>query len=84
MSGGVTQPVFSYQDAIREYVDVESSVDADHDGKKDLIRVDIIRPKESGPDFKVPVIMDESPYYDNLGRGNEGERKTYDAASTTR
>ncbi|MGI5226446.1 Xaa-Pro dipeptidyl-peptidase [Actinoallomurus sp. CA-142502] len=80
VSDGVTQPVFSYADAIREYVRVESPVDADHDGKKDLIRVDIIRPKESGPDFKVPVIMDESPYYDNLGRGNEGERKTYDAA----
>jgi X-Pro dipeptidyl-peptidase len=80
VSGGVTQPVFSYQDAIREYVRVESSVDADHDGKKDLIRVDIIRPKESGAGFKVPVIMDESPYYDNLGRGNESERKTYDAA----
>jgi X-Pro dipeptidyl-peptidase len=80
VSGGVTQPVFSYQDAIREYVRVQSSVDADRDGKKDLIRVDIIRPKESGAGFKVPVIMDESPYYDNLGRGNEGERKTYDAA----
>ncbi|MDN3356875.1 Xaa-Pro dipeptidyl-peptidase [Actinomadura sp. DC4] len=80
VSGGVTQPVFSYADAIREYVRVESSVDADNDGKKDLIRVDIIRPKESGTGFKVPVIMDESPYYDNLGRGNESERKTYDAA----
>ncbi|MCF3961926.1 Xaa-Pro dipeptidyl-peptidase [Streptomyces fuscigenes] len=74
-----TQPVFSYQDAVREYVDVQSSVDSDGDGKKDLIRVDIVRPKESGPRFKVPVIMDESPYYDNLGRGNESERKTYDA-----
>ena len=79
VSDGVTQPVFSYQDAVREYVRVESPVDADHDGKKDLIRVDIIRPKESGPGFKVPVIMDESPYYDNLGRGNESERKRYDA-----
>jgi predicted acyl esterase len=79
VSGGVTQPQFSYADAIREYVRVQSPVDADHDGKKDLIRVDIIRPKESGAGFKVPVIMDESPYYDNLGRGNEGERKTYDA-----
>ncbi|WP_078849499.1 Xaa-Pro dipeptidyl-peptidase [Streptomyces sp. NRRL F-5126] len=74
-----TQPVFSYQDAIREHVNVQSSVDSDHDGKKDLIRVDIIRPKESGPRFRVPVIMDESPYYDNLGRGNESEHKTYDA-----
>src|SRR5215470_7053475 len=73
-----TQPVFSYQDAIREYVNVQSSVDSDGDGKKDLIRVDIIRPKESDEGLKVPVIMDESPYYDNLGRGNESERKTYD------
>jgi X-Pro dipeptidyl-peptidase len=80
VSGGATQPTFSYPDAIREYVRVQSSVDSDHDGKKDLIRVDIIRPKESGPGFKVPVIMDESPYYDNLGRGNESERKTYDAS----
>jgi X-Pro dipeptidyl-peptidase len=80
VSGGVTQPVFSYQDAIREYVRVQSSVDSDHDGKKDLIRVDIIRPKESDAGLKVPVIMDESPYYDNLGRGNESERKTYDSA----
>ena len=37
--------------------------------------MDIIRPKESGAGLKVPVIMDESPYYDNVGRGNEGERK---------
>jgi predicted acyl esterase len=74
-----TQPVFSYEDAIREYVNVQSSVDSDGDGKKDLIRVDIIRPKESDEGLKVPVIMDESPYYDNLGRGNESERKTYDA-----
>jgi X-Pro dipeptidyl-peptidase len=79
VAGGVTQPVFSYPDAIREYVRVRSTVDSDHDGKKDLIRVDIIRPKQSGPSFKVPVITDESPYYDNLGRGNESERKTYDA-----
>jgi X-Pro dipeptidyl-peptidase len=79
VSGGRSQPVFSYADATREYVRVQSPVDADHDGKKDLIRVDIIRPKESGPKMRVPVIMDESPYYDNLGRGNESERKTYDA-----
>ena len=72
VSGGVTQPVFSYADAIREYVRVESSVDSDDDGKKDLIRVDIVRPKESGPGFKVPVIMDESPYYDKLRPGERG------------
>lgn len=78
VQNGRTQPVFSYADAIREYVYVESSVDSDSDGKLDRVRVDIIRPKESGPGLKVPVIMDESPYYDNSGRGNEGERKVYD------
>ncbi|MBT2211380.1 Xaa-Pro dipeptidyl-peptidase [Actinomadura sp. NEAU-AAG7] len=79
VEGGVTQPVFSYKDAIREHVYVESSVDSDRDGKLDRVNVDIIRPKETESGLKVPVIMDESPYYDNLGRGNESERKTYDA-----
>ncbi|HEU5156522.1 MAG TPA: Xaa-Pro dipeptidyl-peptidase [Streptosporangiaceae bacterium] len=80
VANGVTQPVFSYADAIREHVFVESSVDSDGDGRRDRVNVDIIRPKETRQGLKVPVIMDESPYYDNLGRGNESERKTYDAA----
>ncbi|WP_433336381.1 Xaa-Pro dipeptidyl-peptidase [Spirillospora sp. CA-294931] len=77
---GVTQPVFSYKDAIREHVYVETSLDSDRDGKRDRVNVDIIRPKESGNGLKVPVVMDASPYYDNVGRGNEAEKKTYDAA----
>lgn len=79
VKGGVTQPVFSYKDAIREHVYVESSVDSDRDGELDRVNVDIIRPKETENGLKVPVIMDESPYYDNAGRGNESELKTYDA-----
>ncbi|MFI6505744.1 CocE/NonD family hydrolase, partial [Nonomuraea typhae] len=78
VSGGVTQPVFSYEDAIREHVRVEAPVDSDGDGRKDLIRVDIIRPKESDSGLKVPVIMQESPYYD-IGVGYEKEKKKYDA-----
>ncbi|MFI9589984.1 Xaa-Pro dipeptidyl-peptidase [Nonomuraea sp. NPDC052265] len=80
VENGRTQPVFSYADAVREHVYVESTVDSDLDGALDRVRVDIIRPKESGPGLKVPVIIDESPYYDNSGRGNEGERKEYDAS----
>ncbi|MBF8187455.1 Xaa-Pro dipeptidyl-peptidase [Nonomuraea sp. K274] len=80
VENGRTQPVFSYADAIREHVYVESTVDSDLDGNLDKVRVDIIRPKESGPGLKVPVVIDESPYYDNSGRGNESERKVYDAA----
>ncbi|MFB4314637.1 Xaa-Pro dipeptidyl-peptidase [Actinomadura sp. 21ATH] len=76
---GLTQPAFSYKDAIREHVYVESPVDSDRDGRRDRVRADIVRPKESDRGLKVPVIMDASPYYDNSGRGNEAERKTYDA-----
>ncbi|XVQ08805.1 Xaa-Pro dipeptidyl-peptidase [Spirillospora sp. CA-255316] len=80
VKGGVTQPVFSYQDAIREHVYVESPIDSDRDGRKDRVNVDIVRPRESDRGLRVPVIMDASPYYDNSGRGNEAERKVYDAA----
>ncbi|MFI6536602.1 CocE/NonD family hydrolase [Nonomuraea sp. NPDC050547] len=76
---GLTQPTYSYEDAIREHVRVESTVDSDGDGKKDLVRVDIIRPKESASGLKVPVIMQESPYYDEPGVGFEIEKKKYDA-----
>ncbi|NUT41747.1 MAG: Xaa-Pro dipeptidyl-peptidase [Thermoactinospora sp.] len=76
ISGGRTQPVHSYTDAIREHVYVESTVDSDADGRLDRVRVDIIRPRT---DARVPVIIDESPYYDNSGRGPERERKAYDA-----
>ncbi|MGC7103026.1 CocE/NonD family hydrolase [Amycolatopsis lurida] len=79
VAGGLTQPVFSYQDAIREHVRVQSPVDSDGDGGKDLVRVDIIRPKETNSGLKVPVIMHESPYYDVPGVGFELDHKTYDA-----
>lgn len=44
-----------YADAIREFVYVESSVDSDADGVLDRVRVDIIRPKQSGPRSTVGV-----------------------------
>lgn len=74
----LTQPKYSYKEAIRETVFVESQLDTDNNGKKDRIAMDIIRPKESGKSLKVPVIMDASPYYERLGRGNESEVKDKD------
>src|SRR5262245_49736576 len=74
--GGVTQPVFGYADAVRERVWVESTFDSDLDGVNDLIAMDIMRPQASETgDLRVPVIMDASPYYSTLGRGNESELK---------
>ena len=78
--GGETVPTYSYADAIRESVWVQAPTDADQDGVPDRIAVDLVRPREAAAaGIKVPVIMDASPYYACCGRGNESERKGYDA-----
>jgi len=75
-----SRPVYSYDDAIREAVWVDTGLDGDSDGKTDRVAVDIVRPRElAAQGRKVPVIMDASPYYSCCGRGNESQRKTYDA-----
>jgi X-Pro dipeptidyl-peptidase len=74
---GVTAPVYSYANAIRESVWVLAP-DGDGDHQGDLVTADIIRPRELDGVATVPVIMDASPYYLCCGRGNESERKTYD------
>jgi X-Pro dipeptidyl-peptidase len=72
---GVTQPVFDYENAIRERVWIQSDFDSDRDGVADEIAVDIMRPAESDTGLDVPAIIDASPYYTTLGRGNESEEK---------
>ncbi|MGW4033920.1 Xaa-Pro dipeptidyl-peptidase [Streptomyces sp. NPDC004838] len=75
-----SRPVYSYENAIRESVWVDTRLDADGDGRKDRVAVDIVRPRETARSGrKIPVIMDASPYYSCCGRGNESQRKTYDA-----
>ncbi|MGC4879845.1 Xaa-Pro dipeptidyl-peptidase [Micromonospora sp. DT43] len=79
--GTGTVPAYSYADAIRESVWVETPVDSDGDGARDRVAVDVVRPREAAAaGVRVPVIMEASPYYLCCGRGNEGELKTYDAA----
>ncbi|MGW0911133.1 Xaa-Pro dipeptidyl-peptidase [Streptomyces sp. NPDC002784] len=75
-----SQPVHSYDAAIREAVWVDTGLDGDADGRTDRVAVDIVRPSEPAQKGrKVPVIMDASPYYSCCGRGNESQKKTYDA-----
>ncbi|MCF3129449.1 Xaa-Pro dipeptidyl-peptidase [Streptomyces olivochromogenes] len=75
-----SRPVYSYAHAIREAVWVDTGLDADGDGKADRVAADIVRPSEPAHQGrKVPVIMDASPYYSCCGRGNESQKKTYDA-----
>ena len=74
-----SKPVYSYSDAIRESVWVDTGLDGDGDGRTDRVAVDIVRPRETARQGrKIPVIMDASPYYSSLGRGNESQLKTYD------
>ncbi|MFJ3304234.1 Xaa-Pro dipeptidyl-peptidase [Streptomyces sp. NPDC086549] len=75
-----SRPVYSYADAIREAVWVDTGLDLDGDGRTDRVAADIVRPAEPARQGrKVPVIMDASPYYSCCGRGNESQKKTYDA-----
>ena len=60
---GETQPVFSYEAAIRERVWVPvPGVDQNEDGIDDRVALDIIRPAETNAGLKVPAIIDVSPY----------------------
>ncbi|WP_034593383.1 Xaa-Pro dipeptidyl-peptidase [Hamadaea tsunoensis] len=77
-----TDPVYSYTDAIRETVYVDTALDNDGDHVPDKVVADIIRPRELSGVATVPVIMDASPYYDCCGRGNESETKVYAADGT--
>ena len=80
---GETVPVYSYENAIRESVWVQTSLDNDADGVPDKVAVDVVRPREAAEQRrKVPVVMEGSPYYACCGRGNEGELKEYDATGT--
>ena len=83
---GKTAPAFSYTDAIRQRVFIPvPGVDQDRDGVDDRTAIEIMRPEESNEGLKVPAIIDPSPYYTTLGRGNESQlsRTSTATASTT-
>ena len=68
LEGGVTQPVFPFENAIEETVFVESEVDSDGDGERDRVRIRISRPGGLGTErIKVPVVFEHSPYRGDLG-----------------
>lgn len=73
--GGVSAPRYDYGTAVRErvFIPVEG-VDQDGDGVTDVTAIDIIRPAATETGLKSPAIIDTSPYYTTLGRGNESEK----------
>ncbi len=63
---GMLQPVAEFADTaqfVKQRVWVETNFDSDHDGKRDRVHADIVRPgaaEKAG--LKVPIIMLASPY----------------------
>jgi X-Pro dipeptidyl-peptidase len=74
-----TQDVYSYTNAIRQSVWIDTGLDANgQPGGHVRVAADIIRPSELDHKAKVPVILEASPYYAGPGRGNELQVKQYD------
>jgi X-Pro dipeptidyl-peptidase len=71
---GKTAPIYDYKAAIRERVFIpQPGIDQDRNGQMDWITADIIRPSESSAANRIPAIIDPSPYYTTLCRGNESQ-----------
>jgi X-Pro dipeptidyl-peptidase len=74
LDGGKTKAVYNYKTAVRQRVFIpQPGIDADRNGADDWVTADIIRPAEASADNKMPAIIDPSPYYTTLCRGNESQ-----------
>ena len=60
---GKAQATFSADQLIREVVYVESDLDTDHDGQRDLLEATIIRPKPANDFIKLPALYTANPYF---------------------
>lgn len=66
VENGMTQEVFSHEDAVTETVEVETNFDNDGDGINEKISVKVIRPAETEEGLEVPVIYNMSSYNGGL------------------
>ena len=74
---GKAQAVFDTARLIREVVYVEAPLDTDKDGKRDLLKLEILRPAETEDGLQVPTLFTASPYSQGVN-GPAGEELTYD------
>lgn len=73
---GKSLPIFDTSKLISEVVYVESDLDSDHDGRADLLKVEIIRPLDTNNGLKVPALYTASPY--NQGTNDQlGKKLTH-------
>ena len=74
LENGKTKAVYDYTTAIRERVFIpQPGIDQDGNGQDDCVTADILRPSEGTATNKMPAIIDPSPYYTTVCRGNEGQ-----------
>ncbi|MBZ2200447.1 Xaa-Pro dipeptidyl-peptidase [Lentilactobacillus hilgardii] len=59
---GKAQAVFDTSNLIHDVVYVEAPLDTDHDGQRDLLKAEIIRPANTEDGLKVPTVFTASPY----------------------
>ena len=60
---GKSQAVFDPRQLIREVVWVESDLDTDDDGQRDLLETTIFRPKATDLGTKMPALFTANPYF---------------------
>jgi X-Pro dipeptidyl-peptidase len=74
LDDGKTKAVYDYKTAVKERVFIpQPGIDADRNGQEDWVTIDILRPAEAAAGNKMPAIIDPSPYYTTLCRGNESQ-----------
>jgi len=76
---GKVQQTFNPDEVLREVVWIESDLDTDHDGKKDLLETTIFRPAVTGVGLKVPTLFTANPYFHGT---NDQPDLTHDAQSS--
>ncbi|MHA3066336.1 Xaa-Pro dipeptidyl-peptidase [Lacticaseibacillus saniviri] len=75
---GKVQQTFNPDEVLREVVWIESDLDTDHDGKRDLLEATIFRPAVTGVGLKVPALFTANPYFHGT---NDQPDLTHDAQS---
>ncbi|MFD1484331.1 Xaa-Pro dipeptidyl-peptidase [Lacticaseibacillus baoqingensis] len=60
---GKSQPVFDVHHVHREVVWIESDMDTDQDGQRDLLEATIFRPQATDSGLKMPVLFTADPYF---------------------
>lgn len=74
---GKAQAVFDTSRLIRDVVYVEAPLDTDHDGHRDLLKAEIIRPADTESGLKVPTVFTASPYDQGTNDG-AADKLTHD------